>query len=129
MKNGAEKKIQRRFSLIVKNRERQSQMTHQSYHHKMFLKAEEENKVAREEMEKRNLAQMEELAKEQPTPTIAEVQKALGVTPKVEEPEAPKSPVEEPKTDDEPKPIEEKASTPENAQGGNYKTRQSHARR
>lgn len=104
-------------------------MTHQSYHHKMFLKAEEENKAAREAMHERNLAHMAELDKVQPTPTIAELQASMGITPKVEEPEAPKAPVEEPKTGEESKPVEEKASTAENTQGGNYKTRQSSARR
>lgn len=44
--------------------------------------AEDALKKDRAEMAKNNQKQMEELAKIRPTPTIEEVQKAMGVTPK-----------------------------------------------
>lgn len=71
-------------------------------------------KKDRAAMEKSNHEQMAALAKIQPSPTIAEVQKAMGFV-------TPAAPVEALAVEE---PVREKASEPDHTQhGGNYKTR------
>lgn len=112
-----------------------------SYHGEMHKKAEADLEVARREMEQRNLKHMEELAKQQPTPTIEELQRAMGVnsTPDMQTDPPAK---EEPKPE-EPKPVEPKPEEPKEGEDkvaktstaapsepkGGYNTRASSARK
>jgi hypothetical protein len=77
-------------------------------------------------MAKRNQAHMEALEKERPSPTIAEIQKALTPRPvrqTVSQDYIPE--YSKPPEDDK----VEKASTPDKSPGGNYKTRDMNAKK
>jgi len=85
--------------------------------------AEAELKKSRAKMEKDNLAQMEALAKIQPTPTIAELQAAMGM---------PVEPADVAPPDHAPpaQVVQEKTSGPEHVTDkGSYKTRASQAKK
>jgi hypothetical protein len=89
-----------------------------SYHHEMYKKAQADLKIARDKMAESNRKHMEELAKIRPSPTIKEVQRAMGL--KHDEPE-----VEERSDDGEDVlglPVD-RAINSEPASGG-YKTRE-----
>ncbi len=94
---------------------------HMSAHRKAYLEQEEANRVFREEQAKRNQKQMDDLAKEIPSPTPDEIQIALGAKSKTvrELEETGKINKPEEKSDDS----VAKTSTPADPKGGQYKTR------